>query len=58
MREKTMNIKKIERMKECKKCGCYTDEETEICITCQSKQWTNNLNPRDEKKGGSRNEIK
>lgn len=26
-------------MKECKICGCGTNEETGICITCQSKQW-------------------
>ena len=53
-----MNIKKIERMKECKKCGCYTDEESEICIMCQSKQWTTNLNPSNEKTGDGGNETK
>src|SRR4030042_1091937 len=38
-----MNLTKIKRMKECKVCGCYTDEKCEICITCQSKQWKKNL---------------
>jgi len=38
-------------MKECKNCGCYTDEKCEICITCQSKQWQENLGDRkDDKK--------
>jgi RNA polymerase subunit RPABC4/transcription elongation factor Spt4 len=37
-------------MKECKICGCGTDEKTEICITCQSKQWQERLggNEKDE----------
>lgn len=30
-------------MKECKICGCGTEEECEICITCQAKQWQENL---------------
>ncbi len=44
-------------MKECKICGCGTNEETKICITCQAKQWQERLNPEEEKKG-EKNETK